>query len=1178
MTKRYWTDPHAARPATEGGDEFTSEVRAAIDDLRTTYDLDNGDAAIDVDSAAADAESFASVLPSIERRGFLKLSGAAAVFGLTGCYHQQPQTLIGHRQQAEGTTIGNGTWFSSFVRVDGEAVGVLAKSYDGRPIKLDGNPSDPGSAGRLSVRGQAALLDLYDADRGSQPSIAGADTDWSTFDAQAGALLAGAGKIALLTGPVDGPANAALLASMNEAFGGQVTHVAYQPFAPDQVRAVREDCFGVASTPVYHFDQAHVLVTFGSDPLAGGQAGFAEARSFAKQRKLRFSNGPEMGQFFAFESTVSQAGAKADVRIRANLAEQVAAAWAVAEKVAVALGVQDTLPAGRPTVPVALKAAALADADPITVAADALVAAGKNGLVYVGGALSNDLKMRPLLEAAVFINSALGAEGTTVAAAAVAASAAQPSVAATKALLADLAAYDAVVVVGANPAYQLPHTATALQAVAEKLVVLADRRDETARLAKFYAPISHDLESWSDAEPEAGRYLLQQPLLRPLWNSRAWQQHLISLTVSALGDKAPAAFRVEVQADVQPELSSSLRKPLYAPAAAGVVSWSALLRGFWQSEQGQSLGLPAGDRAWSAALAAGAFGNAVAAPAALAYQLTKASAAITAQDSMHLVLTPSRAMGDGTQLNNAWLQESPDAITKVTWDNCLCIGLDTARTIGTGKRELRTNDVVEITAAGQKFLLPVVVVPGMAANVAEAFLGWGRADGAGAVAKDELGIDADTLPEKFNTFALTGSGDYVLSAQISAVGKQYKLAITQGHQYMDDRDIALGDVFELYKKDPGYDKRGSPHYLWDKDQGTGSINNSLVTGALAAETTGAPNAIAGQEDHNLSAWGSTHVYEGRRWGMVIDMNACNGCNACLLACNSENNVPVVGRDEVRLGREMHWIRIDRYYSTPADTDNDRSIKASETITDDELIEIFEQPIICQQCGHAPCEEVCPALAIIHDNEGVNVQVYNRCIGTRYCANNCPYKVRRFNFYEYSMYRFGPQGSRNPFARVFRNLLTDARTSGLGELNNLPLQMLLNPEVTQRSKGVMEKCNFCSARTKKIKEQEKRTGRKYDDRDIRNTVACAQTCPAEAITFGDLNDPFSEVNQVADQHQNGYKILDYMINTRPAVSYLRQVRNRPATEAEMKLKKKGHKKYDAKKGEHASADKHAGEGH
>ena len=304
-----------------------------------------------------------------------------------------------------------------------------------------------------------------------------------------------------------------------------------------------------------------------------------------------------------------------------------------------------------------------------------------------------------------------------------------------------------------------------------------------------------------------------------------------------------------------------------------------------------------------------------------------------------------------------------------------------------------------------------------------------------------------------------------------AVGKTYKLAITQGHQYMDDREIALGDVFELYQKDPAFENRYNPHPIWHKDKGTGPINGVLSTGNHAADVKGAPNAIRGQEDNNLSMWGSTHVYEGRRWGMAIDMNACNGCNACLVACNAENNVPVVGRDEVRLGREMHWIRIDRYYSTPADTDKKRHIKVSETISDDDLIEIFEQPVMCQQCGHAPCEEVCPALAIIHDHEGVNVQVYNRCIGTRYCANNCPYKVRRFNFYEYSKYRYGPQGSRHPFARVFKNLLTDARTSGQGELNNLPLQMLLNPEVTQRSKGVMEKCNFCSARTKKIKEQE-----------------------------------------------------------------------------------------------------------
>jgi molybdopterin-containing oxidoreductase family iron-sulfur binding subunit len=292
--------------------------------------------------------------------------------------------------------------------------------------------------------------------------------------------------------------------------------------------------------------------------------------------------------------------------------------------------------------------------------------------------------------------------------------------------------------------------------------------------------------------------------------------------------------------------------------------------------------------------------------------------------------------------------------------------------------------------------------------------------------------------------------------------------------------------------------------------------------------------------------------------MAIDLSACDGCGACVVACGAENNVPVVGREEVRRGREMHWMRMDRYYSTPLDPSRSKDDDYSDSLqvyeVDPENLTIHHQPMLCQQCAHAPCEEVCPAMATMHSDEGINLMVYNRCIGTRFCANNCPYKVRRFNFYEYTKYRKGPATS-DPFDRVAKNLLTEGATSSQAEMaggawdDSAPLQMLLNPAVTVRSKGVMEKCNFCLQRTRDIREVEKRSNSKYDDTDMTLTSACAQTCPSGAITFGDINDPFSQVSQAGNGNPHGYRVLDNMINTRPAITYLREVRNVPATPAE-----------------------------
>ena len=587
---------------------------------------------------------------------------------------------------------------------------------------------------------------------------------------------------------------------------------------------------------------------------------------------------------------------------------------------------------------------------------------------------------------------------------------------------------------------------------------------------------------------------------------------------------------------------------------------------------------------WKSALSKGVVGSvqpAGSAPSSFAVAAVHAAPA-SKEGDYKLVINAGRILGDGAQANNAFLQETADPVSKVTWDGYVAISLADA-----GKLGLRRDAVVQLTVGDTAVRLPAFVQVGTKAGTLEVCTGWGRTNAGmvalgGGVAQQDGGA-----PQQVNAFQLAGGADrWGIPVKLDVLNESYKLAELQGHDYTDGRKIALDDTLENHQKDPSGSKRKHLHEIWKLNQGTSDPEGESFSDPEKPFTS--PN--------NLSLFDHVHVYPGRRWGMSIDLNACTGCNACVVACSIENNVPVVGRDEVRIGREMHWLRIDRYYATYVTHKERLEGKSEGNIIegksgstygrleknayeghDDAFFDTMHQPMLCQQCGHAPCEEVCPAMATMHNDEGQNVQVYNRCIGTRYCANNCPYKVRRFNFYEYSKYRMGPIGSGDPLTRVAKNIAGEMSTSGSHELKELPLNMLLNPAVTVRSKGVMEKCNFCIQRTRDIRDHEKRTNRKYDDGDAMMTSACAQTCPTSAIVFGDINDPDSAVSQHIKAHDHGYKVLDYMLNTRPSITYLKKVRNRPADSDEYFDEHAGHGHSDEHADEKADTKAaHAGE--
>lgn len=1113
MPKTVWSSPEdLARPAgspAPRADEFTPEVSAAIADLRVRGGVDAPETAQQADRQR---DELHFLREGVNRRGFLQLTGAAAVYAVVaGCSDPHPDTLVGHAQQPDGVTLGEGVWYSTVVRVNGRARPVMAKAYDGRPIKLDGNPDHPLAKGRSDAQTQAVLLDLYDPDRGGVdpqqpkvyrdgPSERSADvwkpTTWTSLDKVVAGKLA-SGRILLVTGPVDGPARLALIAELRKAFADRLVHIAHHPYAEDAAVAARRAVLGKASQPAYRLDRARVLVALGSDFLGGGTTGIAEQVQYGAFR--RGADG-EPGQIIAFEPTMSQLGSCADVRVRVAMDRVAWVGWAIAAQVAQAVGA--TLP---PAIAAALPgqlAALDKDLRPvggvpaIRFAAERLLEArraGKASLVYAGGAVH--CAETDVHAAATWLNQALGNEGVTVVDAPVTASSS-----ALAEVLPEIAAggFAAVVVAGANPAFDLPGAAQAL-ARAPFVVSLNSTRDETTLLAHVHAPGLHDLESWGDASSHPGVAEVQQPLVNPLWDSRAAEESLIAFATAALGDAAAAfkAPRTAVPASGGP-VSVVTRKQLWNAGEHGLVSWRDVVKAQWIGPVRTAAKVAVdGDRFWSSALARGfvevpefrlsaAVGGEIAAPAAPA-------------GGVQLVRTAARTIGDGSQLNNAWLQEIPDPVSKVCWDGWAAISPADAKDAG-----IAANDVVAISAGAETIRLPAVVQDGQHPGTVEVFLGWGRS-AAGLVA-------AITADDGFraNAFTFAGGRRRGTAVKIERTGARYELAQTQHHHRLDGREVALEDVLELHRADPGAARRSHKAHAW------------------AAGTDGRPGG-------RLSIWNSHQTYPGHRWGMAIDIDACTGCAACIVACSAENNVPVVGRDEVRRNREMHWMRIDRYWSAPAGEADARLD-----------VETLHQPMLCQQCDNAPCEAVCPANATMKSDEGVNLQVYNRCIGTRYCSNNCPYKVRRFNWYQYSSYRAGPRTAGDPQERIVRTLLTEGDLKAAAEVAHHPLQLMLNPEVTVRHRGVMEKCNFCIQRQRTWRDREKSEFRRLPDGAV--TSACAQACPTAAITWGDLNDDASAVAKTGTDAR-AFLSMDAELNTRPKIAYLRKLRHRPATAEE-----------------------------
>jgi MoCo/4Fe-4S cofactor protein with predicted Tat translocation signal len=974
------------------------------------------------------------------RREFLKLMGASLAMASAGCIRRPVEKIVPYNKQPEEVTFDIPNFYTSTYFDGVDAMGLLVRSRDGRPLKIEGNPKHPMNRGGTSARAQAHILSLYDPERLKGPIrnlLNKAKTNRDTINAKweeiddAVVKQLDKGGVAVLTGHVISPSTRALIGDFNQAFGAR--HVMWEPLAHEEIREGQKASYGDDVVPFYRFDKAKLIISIDADFLGTWLMPTTFNRQFSSARK-DIKNMPKL---VVFDSNYSLTGANADIRVRIKPSQQIAVVMGLAHEVAKRTGGM------RPQLePFANVAADLGiEAALFSKMAEDLVANKGKSLVVAGGLPTLTSQGRELQIAVNFLNSMLGNDGETVDA-----KAGFVGLGASFAGLAELVeglnkgSIKTVIIHGTNPMYSLSPEFGFAEAIkkAEMVLYTGDRNDETGKISNYVIPDNHALEGWNDAEIGRGLYSIHQPTMRPMYDTRSFQLSL--MTWAFMAKKGPRRIQ-----DFE--------------------TFYDYLKAFWRSDihpkvgQGKSF-----DDFWDQALQDGVVGNFSEGSASRSFRADALSSVkpVAKTDGFELVLYPTIQLGDGRLANVAWLQELPDPVTKICWDNYACVSLKTA-----DQMKIKEGHMLEIKVNGKTFKLPAHLQPGLHDGVVSVPVGYGRT-GAGKVGNN-IGLNAFEMVA-FNNGTPIYSG---AKAEIKNTGVKYDLANPQGHHALEGRQIVVEATLKEYLKNPA----------------------------------------AGKHQHHVFSIWSGHAYNGHKWGMGVDLNTCTGCNACVIACQSENNIPVVGKKYVIQGREMHWIRIDRYYV--GDPDNAQTVF---------------QPMMCQHCDNAPCETVCPVAATVHSSEGLNDMIYNRCVGTRYCSNNCPYKVRRFNWFNYA------------------------------KLIEKPMHLALNPDVTVRTRGVMEKCTFCVHRIKATKMQAKLEKRELKDGEV--TTACAQACPTEAIIFGDMNDPNSRVAQMF-KDPRGYALLEEF-HAAPNIRYMAKIRN---DDQETRPGRKGHG-HDSKEGGHA----------
>ncbi len=997
------------------------------------------------------------------RRDFLKLMGFGIAATTLAACEAPVRKAIPYLAKPEELDPSMPNWYASTYMEDGEYSSILVKTRESRPIKIEGNRLSSITRGSTSSRVQASVLSVYDQTRFRQPEHKGAKASWVEADAAIGAALAAAaGKgVRLVTPTIASPSFQALVRELSAKWPN-FKHIVYDALPYSGIIKANQATLGQPIVPNYDFSKVSTVVSFDADFLGSWISGPDFGRQWARTRRLNKTN-KQMSRMYHIGPLLSLTSANADERVLVKASAMGLYVAALQSEVAGRTGGA----ASGVTVPEQARIAKMADD---------LVASKGRALVISG---SNDPAVQTMVNA---INMAVGSYGNAI-------NINSPMLTrvgtedAFEGLMGELksGSVGAVLFYKANPAYTHPNGASLKAALGNTFTVsLSERPDETSALCEWVTPDHNFLESWGDAEPRPGFYSLQQPTIRPIFETRQAAETLMKW--AGIAGTYYDYVRNVWRGGMFPRQSEHKSFSQF---------WNyALHDGIFevgrQSLRGRDFSPKRGvddDASYvymtSAATAPASF-NADVAGAASAIQ-TRYKAGTT---DLELVMYEKSTIGSGNHSNNPWLMELPDPITRVTWENYVTISPAKAKELDINFSEGIVS-TVKLTVGGKEMTLPAVVQPGQEKNTLGLAIGFGRTV-AGPAAK---GIGVNAYP--FTSMDGNMLVQHVAKPGLAKAGDDYELAHVQTSHTYAGRPVVQEASFKDYLKNPA---AGRDFPIVQTPEGP--KKPELVTN-WKTEVNKRPN---------------------HAWGMMIDLNSCFGCGACVASCNVENNIPVVGKKEVYNRREMHWIRIDRYYSSIAKDLNDTN-EAKETAADNP--DVVFQPMLCQHCNNAPCETVCPVLATTHSTEGLNQMAYNRCIGTRYCANNCPYKVRRFNWFSY------PQNKEN---------------FPLNPANDALQRMVLNPDVTVRARGVMEKCTFCIQRIQDGKLNAKKEGRRPIDGEI--TTACAQACPSDAIVFGDMNDPESNISRMIEEQyeERQFHVLQE-INTRPNVSYLTKIRNK-----------------------------------
>jgi molybdopterin-containing oxidoreductase family iron-sulfur binding subunit len=1033
----------------------------------------------------------AANISAVERREFLMLMGASfglAGLGLAGCREPRNHTLP-YGKQPENTIPGVPTFYTTSFPGEFANQPLIVETHQHRPTKVEGNPSHAANGTASSKFAQASVLDMYDPDRaqvsfganGATLSASGVRDLLRSLSAEAKAN--GGEGLAFLARPSTSPTRARLVAAVQAALP-KARWIEYTPVAQRRAEAT----LGVRALPDYA--KARRILSLDADFLGAGDASVEATRAYSAGRRAdTAAEAAQMTRLYVVESTFTITGAAADHRLRAASSHISALAARFAAEVLAQLGK-----------PAAFKVSGLKVDDKwVKECVADLVQAKGRALIVAGDHLSADAH-----RAVALANAALGA---AVAYAAV------PAVRA--GTIADLAAKPAktLVILGGNPAYDAPADVkfAAVAKGATKVVRLGFHGpafDETSALAQSaggtFIAASHYLESWSDGRTVDGTYVPVQPMIEPLFPSFT-------------------------DLDVLAAFAGSTQEPY------------ALVR-----ETFATLAKTKSDDAFAAWLAEGVLAGS-AYPTVVDLTLAVPSAAFTAPElsleKLEARLLPSVHAGDGLFANNGWLAEAPDPLSKTVWENVILVSPKLAAKLAIepeamvinkiGALNRNINQLVDgrliakiarLTVDGVSITGPVFIMPGLADHTVGLQLGFGRKLGGRVATRVDERLAGRVTGNGFDVypFLTTASPAFRTGVTLELTGGTTPVCNMQDHWSMEGRDVVREGSAEDLQKNADFAKLGIDGHapaVYGKD--------GAMSPALKATTTPRGNSAYEHPDHavapNLVAWkGHESELKIQQWGMSIDLNTCTGCNACVTACQSENNIPVVGRDQVLKGRNMHWIRLDRYFF-------DGRAQAGNAIPEDPQVTFMG--VACQHCETAPCETVCPANATVHDDQGLNTMAYNRCIGTRYCANNCPYKVRRFNFLDFNKREAGHyyEGPLGPAKEV-------------KDPADLP-QLQRNPDVSVRMRGVMEKCTYCVQRIQEAKIQAKASARDSGRTQVADgaiQVACQQACPAGAIEFGDITDPNSRVSK-AKASTRSYGALTYL-NTRPRTTYQAKLRN------------------------------------